>query len=66
MCDYSGLDVGNAMLALFQVLSLEGWLEIRQVLIDRMGADHALYVHIFVFIGCMIGLTLFVGNAIRV
>ena len=50
------------MLALFQVLSLEGWLEIREVLIDRVGNDHSLYVHIFVFIGCMIGLTLFVGK----
>ena len=26
------------MLALFEVLSLEGWLEIRDIIMDRMGA----------------------------
>ena len=29
--------IGNSMLALFEVLSLEGWLEVRDVIIDRMG-----------------------------
>jgi hypothetical protein len=29
--------IGNAMLALFEVLSLEGWLEVRDIIIDRMG-----------------------------
>lgn len=28
--------IGSAMLALFEVLSLEGWLEIRDIIIDRM------------------------------
>ena len=30
--------IGIAMLTLFEVLSLEGWLEVRDVIIDRMGA----------------------------
>ena len=30
--------IGSAMLALFEVLSLEGWLEIRDIIMDRMGA----------------------------
>ena len=29
--------IGSSMLALFEVLSLEGWLEVRDVIIDRMG-----------------------------
>ncbi|CAF1629768.1 unnamed protein product, partial [Adineta ricciae] len=56
--------IGSAMLALFEVLSLEGWLEIRDIIMDRMGAEHAIFVHIFVFIGTLIGLTLFVGVVI--
>ncbi|XP_071140116.1 sodium leak channel NALCN-like isoform X2 [Mytilus edulis] len=57
-------NIGNAMLALFEVLSLEGWLEVRDVIIERVDAVHAIYVHLFVFIGYMIGLTLFVGVVI--
>ncbi|ESP00278.1 hypothetical protein LOTGIDRAFT_225940 [Lottia gigantea] len=57
-------NIGNAMLALFEVLSLEGWLEVRDVIIDRVGPTEALYIHFFVFIGYMIGLTLFVGVVI--
>ncbi|XP_021355108.1 sodium leak channel non-selective protein-like isoform X2 [Mizuhopecten yessoensis] len=57
-------NIGNAMLALFEVLSLEGWLEVRDVIIERVGTVHAIYVHVFVFIGYMIGLTLFVGVVI--
>ncbi|CAF1306416.1 unnamed protein product [Adineta steineri] len=56
--------IGSAMLALFEVLSLEGWLEIRDIIMDRMGPEHAIFVHIFVFIGTLIGLTLFVGVVI--
>ncbi|CAH1782033.1 unnamed protein product [Owenia fusiformis] len=56
--------ISHAMLALFEVLSLEGWIEIRDVLINRVGSQHAIYVHLFVFLGCMIGLTLFVGVVI--
>lgn len=56
--------IGSAMLTLFEVLSLEGWLEVRDVIIERMGTRHAVFVHVFVFIGTMIGLTLFVGVVI--
>jgi len=54
----------SAMLALFEVLSLEGWLEIRDTLIDRVGPFETFFVHVFVFIGVLIGLTLFVGVVI--
>ncbi|XP_076454223.1 sodium leak channel NALCN-like [Babylonia areolata] len=57
-------NIQNAMLALFEVLSLEGWLEVRDVIISRVGAAEAIYIHLFVFIGYMIGLTLFVGVVI--
>ena len=30
-------NIGNAMLALFEVLSFKGWLDIRDVLIIRVG-----------------------------
>lgn len=30
-------NIGSAMLALFEVLSLEGWLEVRDVIIERVG-----------------------------
>ena len=30
-------NLGNAMLALFEVLSLEGWLEVKDVIIERVG-----------------------------
>jgi hypothetical protein len=56
--------IASAMLTLFEVLSLEGWLEVRDVIIERMGTRHAIFVHVFVFIGTMIGLTLFVGVVI--
>lgn len=52
------------MLALFEVLSLEGWLEVRDVIIEKMGTRHAIFVHVFVFFGFLIGLTLFVGVVI--
>uniref|UniRef100_A0A8C4GLC7 Sodium leak channel, non-selective n=1 Tax=Dicentrarchus labrax TaxID=13489 RepID=A0A8C4GLC7_DICLA len=55
-------NVGNAMLALFEVLSLKGWVEVRDVIIHRVGPIHGIYIHVFVFLGCMIGLTLFVGH----
>ena len=31
-------NIHNAMLALFEVLSLEGWLEVRDIIISRVGA----------------------------
>ncbi|KRZ77368.1 Sodium leak channel non-selective protein [Trichinella papuae] len=48
--------IGNAMLALFEILSFKGWTVMRDWA--------AIFVHIYVFIGCMIGLTLFVGVVI--
>ncbi|CAH8483294.1 unnamed protein product [Dicrocoelium dendriticum] len=35
-------NIGNAMLALFEVLSLEGWVEIRDVIQERIGPGTAL------------------------
>ncbi|XP_063967111.1 sodium leak channel NALCN-like isoform X1 [Lytechinus pictus] len=57
-------NLGSALLALFEVLSLEGWLEVRDIIINQTNMWHTFYIHIFVFIGCMIGLTLFVGVVI--
>ncbi|XP_077983388.1 sodium leak channel NALCN-like [Glandiceps talaboti] len=57
-------NLGSAMLGLFEVLSLEGWLEVRDIIITQTGIWNSIYVHTFVFIGCMIGLTLFVGVVI--
>ena len=57
-------NIGHAMLAMFEMLSLEGWVEIRDVIMKQIGNIHVLYVLVFVFIGCMIGLTLFVGVVI--
>ena len=31
------------MLALFEVLSLEGWLEIRDIIMDRMGSVSVIF-----------------------
>lgn len=57
-------NIGDAMLALFEVLSFKGWLDVRDVLIKVLGPMHAIYIHIYIFLGCMIGLTLFVGVVI--
>ncbi len=52
------------MLALFEVLSFKGWVDLRDVIISKMGVTHAIYIHMYVFLGSMIGLTLFVGVVI--
>ncbi|KAJ8977287.1 hypothetical protein NQ317_015572 [Molorchus minor] len=57
-------NIGDAMLTLFEVLSFKGWLDVRDVLIKALGPVHAIYIHIYIFLGCMIGLTLFVGVVI--
>lgn len=54
-------NVLHAFLALFEVLSLEGWLEVRDVIQAVVAPEYSLYVHIYVLLGSMIGLTLFVG-----
>jgi len=51
----------NALLALFEVLSLEGWTEVRDILEQRVGSYASLYLHVYVFLACLIGLTLFIG-----
>ncbi|XP_026672772.1 sodium leak channel non-selective protein [Ceratina calcarata] len=56
--------IGDALMALFEVLSFKGWLDVRDVLIKALGPVHAVYIHIYIFLGCMIGLTLFVGVVI--
>uniref|UniRef100_A0A0N5A4C0 Sodium leak channel non-selective protein n=1 Tax=Parastrongyloides trichosuri TaxID=131310 RepID=A0A0N5A4C0_PARTI len=53
--------IGNSMLALFETLSYKGWNVIRDILMKRQGPWAVVFIHIYVFIGCMIGLTLFVG-----
>ncbi|KAI6235562.1 Sodium leak channel non-selective protein [Aphelenchoides besseyi] len=53
--------IGNAMLALFETLSYKGWNVVRDVLLAREGPWAALFIHFYVFIGSMIGITLFVG-----
>ncbi|XP_071650364.1 sodium leak channel NALCN-like isoform X2 [Temnothorax longispinosus] len=57
-------NIGDAMMALFEVLSFKGWLDVRDVLIKALGPLHSIYIHIYIFLGCMIGLTLFVGVVI--
>ncbi|XP_063985315.1 sodium leak channel NALCN isoform X1 [Diachasmimorpha longicaudata] len=57
-------NIGDAMLTLFEVLSFKGWLDVRDVLSKSLGPAHAVYIHIYIFLGCMIGLTLFVGVVI--
>ncbi|XP_060526683.1 sodium leak channel NALCN isoform X2 [Cylas formicarius] len=57
-------NIGDAMLTLFEVLSFKGWLDVRDILIKSLGPVHAVYIHIYIFLGCMIGLTLFVGVVI--
>ena len=37
-------NIQNAMLALFEVLSLEGWLEVRDVVIKRVGAVSLIFI----------------------
>lgn len=57
-------NIGDAMLTLFEVLSFKGWLDVRDILIKTLGPIQAIYIHVYIFLGCMIGLTLFVGVVI--
>ena len=54
-------NLGNAFLALFEVLSLEGWTEVRDILDKKIGWYASVYLHIYVFCACLIGLSLFIG-----
>lgn len=53
--------IGNAMLALFETLSYKGWNVMRDIMWLRQGPWAVLFIHIYVFLGSMIGITLFVG-----
>ena len=59
-------DAKNGLRVLFslQVLSFKGWVDLRDVIITKMGPISATYIHMYVFLGSMIGLTLFVGVVI--
>ena len=52
------------MLALFEVLSFKGWVDLRDVILRKFGPLYGIYIHLYVFLGSMIGLTLFVGVVI--
>lgn len=60
-------DILNALLALFEALSLEGWLDIRNVIEEQkqLGILYSFYIHGYVLLGCMIGLALFVGVVVN-
>ncbi len=57
-------NIGASMLALFEVLSFKGWVDLRDVILHKMGPAHCIFIHVYIFIGSMIGLTLFVGVVI--
>ena len=41
-----------------------GWIDLRDVIIQKMGPSYAMFIHMYIFLGSMIGLTLFVGVVI--
>ena len=45
-------------------MSSLGWVDMRDVIIIKMGYHYAIFIHIYIFLGSMIGLTLFVGVVI--
>ncbi|XP_028403824.1 sodium leak channel non-selective protein-like [Dendronephthya gigantea] len=57
----------NALIALFEALSLEGWLDIRNVIEDQknLGTLYGFYIHGYVLLACMIGLAMFVGVVVN-
>ena len=57
----------HALLALFEALSLEGWLDIRNVIEthENLGILYGFYIHAYVLLACMIGLALFVGVVVN-
>lgn len=58
-------DTLAALLALFEALSLEGWLDIRNVIERSLDTFFGFYIHAYVLVGCMIGLALFVGVVVN-
>ena len=57
-------NLGVSILALFEVLSYKGWVDLRDIILKKMGPVYGLFIHMYVFLGSMIGLTLFVGVVI--
>ena len=57
-------NIGMSSLALFEVLSYKGWVDLRDVILRKMGPVYGIFIHMYVFLGSMIGLTLFVGVVI--
>jgi hypothetical protein len=57
-------NLGASMLALFEALSFKGWIDLRDVILKKMGPANSIFIHTYIFIGSMIGLTLFVGVVI--
>ena len=51
----------SAFLALLEVLSLEGWTEVRDIIEDKVGFWGSIFPHVYVFCAGLIGLTLFIG-----
>ena len=54
-------NMGNALFALLEILSLEGWTEVRDIIEAEFGFFGSLYPHVYVFFASLIGLTLFIG-----
>ena len=59
-------NLGFAFLALFEVLSFKGWIDLRDVILQKMGPVYGIYIHMYVFLGSMIGLTLFATKVTNV
>lgn len=53
--------MSSAFLALLEVLSLEGWTEVRDIIEEQVGFWGSIYPHVYVFCAGLIGLTLFIG-----
>ena len=51
----------NFSLVIYSIILLLGWIEVRDIMIDRISPWSAIYIHIFVLLGWLIGLTLFIG-----
>ena len=48
-------NLGVSILALFEVLSYKGWVDLRDVILKKMGPIYGIFIHMYVFLGSMIG-----------
>ena len=48
-------NLGVSILALFEVLSYKGWVDLRDVILKKMGPIYGIFIHTYVFLGSMIG-----------